>query len=90
MDITTDTEAVCEQVKEELLEMYDVIFCNIEPKDSSYVIDACIPKTDADFAVCINADQTFAVVRVNPDAASKALLSWVTNYLQSRGFTLNS
>lgn len=89
MDIGIDTESACEQIREELLELYDVIFCNIDvdPEDNACVIDAVIPKTNAEFSVRIHTDKTFDVVRVNPDAKSKATLAWAVTYLQDRGFT---
>lgn len=88
MDIGINTEAVCEQMQEELLDKYDVIFCNIETQGSACIIDAVIPKTDAEFSVCINDDQTYSIVRVNPDEESRFLLDWAKGYLHDRGFLL--
>lgn len=87
MDIGINTEAVCEQLKEELLDKYNVIFCNIEPKAGACVIDTVIPKTDAEFAIAINADQTYTVVRVHKNSESHVLLEWAIDYLKQRGFT---
>lgn len=88
MNIGINTEFVCTQMQDELLGVYDVIFCNIEPQDGACVIDAVIPRTDAEFSIRVNADKTFEVVRVNPDAESRAVLSWAISYLQHRGFVV--
>ncbi len=88
MDIKIDTEAVCEQLKEEVLDQYPVLFCRIEPVagEESHTFEVLIPETDAEFGLKINPDKTFEVVRVNPDAASKSLLEWALDYLNTRNF----